>query len=59
MRHKDSKSRGIPWPQTGETQYYAQLELPDKGHAIKGLVVCYSWNLQPLDLLKGLTLDFY
>ena len=31
----------------------AQLELPDKGRAIKGLVVCNSWDLEPLDLLNG------
>ena len=30
----------MPWPQTGATQYHAQLGLPDKGRAIKGLVVC-------------------
>ncbi len=32
----------MPWPQTGATQYHAQLGLPDKGRAIKGLVVCNS-----------------
>ena len=31
----------MPWPQTGATHYLAQLELPDKGRAIKGLVVCF------------------
>ena len=31
---------GMPWPQTGATHYHAQLGLPDKGRAIKGLVVC-------------------
>ena len=30
----------MPWPQTGATQYHAQLGLPDKGRAIKGLIVC-------------------
>ena len=34
---------GIPWPRKGATQYHAQLGLPDKGRAIKGLVV--SWML--------------
>ena len=38
---------GMPWPQTGATQYHAQLGLPDKGRAIKGLVVCNSWDLEP------------
>ena len=30
----------MPWPQTGATQNHAQLGLPDKDRAIKGLVVC-------------------
>ncbi len=48
MRDIDSMSRGgMPWPQTGATHYHAQLELPDKGRAIKGLVVCNSWDLEP------------
>ena len=29
----------MSWPKTGATHYYAQLELPDKGRAIKKLVV--------------------
>ena len=33
-----------------------QLGLPDKGGAINGLVVCTDWDLEPLDLLNGLTL---
>ena len=49
----------MPWTQTGETQYQAQLVLPDKGHAIKGLVVCKNWDLEPLDLLNGLALGCY
>ncbi len=32
---------GMPLPQTGATHYHAQLRPPDKGRAIKGLVVCY------------------
>ncbi len=46
-------------PKTGANQYLAQLGLPDKGRAIKGLVVCYIWDLEPLDLLKGLALGCY
>jgi len=46
----------MPWPQTGATQYHAQLGLPDKGRAIKGLLVCNNWDLKPLDLLNGLAL---
>ena len=49
----------MPWPQTGATQYHAQLGLPDKGRAIKGLVVCNNWDLEPLDLLNGLALGCY
>ena len=43
-------------PQTDATQYHAQLGLPDKGSAIKGLVVCNSWDLEPWDLLNSLAL---
>ena len=49
----------MPWPQTGATQYHAQLGLLDKGRAIKGLVVCNNWDIEPLDLLKGLALGCY
>ncbi len=43
----------MPWPQTGATQY------SEKGRAIKGLVVCNHWDLDPLDLLNSLTLGCY
>ncbi len=48
------KMGGMPWPQTGGTQYHAQLRLPDKGHAIKVLVICNDWDLVPFELLNGL-----
>ena len=32
----------MPWPQTGATHYHAQLELPNKGRAIKGSFACYA-----------------
>ncbi len=47
------------WPQTGATQYNVQLGLPDKGCAIKGLAICKSWDLGPLDLLNVLALGCY
>ena len=46
-------------PKTSATEYNAQLGLPDKGRAIKWLVVCNDWDLEPLDLLNGLTLGCY
>ncbi len=49
----------MPWPQTGATQYHVLLGLPDKGRAIKGLVVCNSRDLEPLDLLNSLALGCY
>ena len=49
----------MPWPKTGATQYHAQLGLPDKGRAIKGLVVSNNGDLEPLDLLNGLALGCY
>ncbi len=52
-------SRGMPWPLRGATQYYAHLGLPDKVRTIKGLIVCNNWDLEPLDLLNGLSLGCY
>ena len=49
----------MPWPKTGVTQYHAPLGHPEKGRAIRGLVVCNSWDLEPWDLLNGLALDYY
>ncbi len=49
----------MPWLQTGTTQNHAQLGLPNKGHAMKGLVICNNWDLEPSDLLIGLALDCY
>ncbi len=49
----------MPWPKTGATQHQAQLEHPDKGRAIKELVVCNNCDLEPLDLLNGLALGCY
>ena len=39
--------------------YTPQGELPEKGRAITGLVVCNYWDLEPLDLLNILTLGCY
>ncbi len=41
------------------TQYRARLGLPDKGRTINELVVCINLYLEPLDLFKGLALDYY
>ena len=49
----------MPLSQTGATQYHAQLGLPDKGGAIKQLVVCNNWDLEPLDQLNVLALGCY
>ncbi len=49
----------MPWLQTGATHYHALLGLQDKGRAIKGLVVCNRWDLEPLDLLNALALGCY
>ncbi len=49
----------MPWPQTGATDYHAQLGLPDKCRAIKGLIVCNNWDPQPLDLRNVLALGCY
>ncbi len=46
-------------PKTGAAHYHAQLGLPDKGRAIKELVVGNSWDLEPFDLLNCLVLGCY
>ena len=52
MRDTNSKGRGNISSKTGATHSHAQLGLPNKGRAIKGLVVCNDWDLEPLDQLK-------
>ena len=59
MRNINSMSRGNVLARTGATQYHEQLGLPDKGRAIKGLVVTNNWDLEPLDFLNGLALGCY
>ncbi len=49
----------ISWPKTGTTQYHAQLGLSDKGCVINWLVDCNNWDLESLDLPKGLALGCY
>ncbi len=47
---------GMYWPKPAATHYFSKLGLTDKGHAIKELVVCNSWDLEPLYLPNGLAL---
>ena len=56
MRDINSMSRGnaLAPKQAQLNTMHAQLGLPDKGRAIKGLVVCNSW-----DLLNGPALGCY
>ena len=56
MRDIDSMSRGECLGPKQAQLSTMQLELPDKGRAIKGLVVCNNWDLEPWDLLNGLAL---
>ncbi len=56
MRDINSMSKGNTLAQKRSNQYHAKLGLPDKGRAIKGLVVYNSWDLEPWDLLNGLAL---
>ena len=53
-RHIVVREGRMPWLETGATHYHAV-----KGCAIKGLVVCNNWDLEPLDLLNGLGLGCY
>ncbi len=47
------------WPQIVAIHCQAQFGNPKKGRAIKGLVVCNSWDLKYLDMLNGLILVCY
>ncbi len=49
----------MPWPKTGAPQYHAQVRLPNKGRAIKELVVCNNWDIERLDLLNSVALGCY
>ncbi len=49
----------MPWLQIGATQYHEQLGHPDKGCAIKGLVICNDWDLVPLNLINSLAIGCY
>ena len=50
----------MPWFKIGATHFHVQLELPpNKDRAIKGLVICNSWDLEPWDLLNGPALGCY
>ncbi len=42
---------GMPWAETGATQYYAHLGFSNKGRELKWLVVCNSWG-KAFDLAK-------
>ncbi len=60
MRDIKSMRRGNALaPKKCAIQYSAQLGLPDKGRAIKGLVVCNRWDLEPRNLLNGLAPGCY
>ena len=37
----------MPWTLKDANDYHAQLGLPGKGRAIKGLIVYNGWNIEP------------
>ena len=41
----DNNRRGKALAKRVATYYHAQLEIPDKVSAIKGLVVCKGWDI--------------
>ena len=45
------------FPKTGKTHYHAQLGRPDKGRAIKELIVCNSWNVSSFE--PTIQISFY
>ncbi len=38
------KIGGMPWPKTGATPYHVQSDFQKKGHAIKVLAVCKTFE---------------
>ncbi len=46
----------MPVSKTGATHYHTQLGLPQRGRVHKGLILCTSWDLEPLD---GLAIGCY
>ena len=46
-------------PKKDATHYHVQIELLDKGRAIKELMVCNGWNLEPFNLLNSLAPSCY
>ncbi len=52
---RDINSMRREWLSPKNAPCIEQLRLPDKGRAIKGLVVCNSWDVdRPLDLHNGM-----
>ncbi len=47
----------MPWNKTCATQYHGRLGLPDKGRAVKGLVVCYEYVYARINDLWDGSLD--
>ena len=48
----------MPWPKTEASNYHAQLGLPDKGRAIKELVVCWALPYLIPWVIERVTLQF-
>ncbi len=50
----------MPWPKIAVTHTHAQLRLPDKVCAIKGMVFCKGWDLAfgpaKSNVLRGINL---
>ena len=61
MRDINSLSRGgnTPNPNRRNSVPSKVITFPDKGRAIKGLVVCNNKDLEPLNLQNGLALGCY
>ena len=55
----NSMSRGNSMAPNRCNSVQCTVRTPNKGRAIKGLVVCNNWDLETLDLLNVLALGFY
>ena len=59
MRDINSMSMGNALVPNRRNSVPCTVRIPEKGGAIKWLVVCNNWDLEPLDLLDGLAIGCY
>ena len=49
----------MPWPKNRRNSIPCTVRTSDKGRVIKELIFFNNWDLEPLDLLNGLSVGCY